>query len=234
MSFKNYIKNIFYQVFKKDSHYYTHLNKNELNHRKYIGDKWDEIGKLQFDFLINEGLKPHHKLIDIGCGSLRGGIHFIKYLDKSNYFGTDINKNLIKLGITKELSKELKDKVNNDNFIVSENFNFNFNVDYFDFAIALSVFTHLRKNNILKCLENLNKKINKGAFYSTFFIVKNNHKNKPFNHTSNITSYSYKDPFHYTIQEIEEIAFKANFECSEVKDFLHPRNQKMIKFIKKR
>ena len=101
MSLKNYIKNIFYTFFKKDSHYYTHVNSNKLNHRNFIGDKWDEIGKLQFDFLKDEGLKPHHKLIDIGCGSLRGGIHFIKYLDKFNYFGTDINNNLIRLGIEK-------------------------------------------------------------------------------------------------------------------------------------
>ena len=233
MPLKTYIKNLFYTFFKKDSHYYSYVDNNELDHRNYIGDKWDEIGKLQFDFLINEGLKPHHKLIDIGCGSLRGGIHFIKYLDRFNYFGTDLNGDLIKLGIENELNDDLKNKINNDNFIVSENFNFNFEVDYFDYAIALSVFTHLRKNNILKCLENLNKKIDKGVFYSTFFIVENDYKDKPYKQSNDITSYPHKDPYHYTINEIEKIAIKANFECYEVKNFTHPRNQKMIKFKKK-
>ena len=98
MSIKNLFKTLFYSYFKRESHYYLNNNKN-INHREYIGDKWDEIGKLQFDFLIKKGLKPHHKLIDIGCGSLRGGVHFINYLNKKNYFGTDINYDLIKIGL---------------------------------------------------------------------------------------------------------------------------------------
>ena len=157
MSIKNLFKTLFYSYFKRESHYYLNNNKN-INHREYIGDKWDEIGKLQFDFLIKKGLKPHHKLIDIGCGSLRGGVHFINYLNKKNYFGTDINYDLIKIGLLKELDDKLKSKIDENNFLVSKNFNFNFNVDYFDYAIALSVFTHLRKSNIIACLKNLKKK----------------------------------------------------------------------------
>lgn len=234
MSLKNLIKNLFYTYFKKDSHYYFKTNKKQLNHREYIGDKWDEIGKLQFYFLRNNGLKPHHKLIDIGCGSLRGGIHFINYLDRFNYFGTDINNDLIKLGLSKELSIELKSKVNNDNFIISKNFNFNFNIDYFDYAVAISVFTHLRKSNIITCLKNLKKKLNEGTFFSTFFIVENEYKDLPFVQTKEITSYPYKDPYHYTLNEIKEIAKNTGFECKLIDDFIHPRNQKMIAFNKKK
>lgn len=233
MSLNSYIKKLFRTYFKKDSHYYSNIDKDKLNHRKYIGDKWDEIGKLQFDFLKKEGLKPHHKLIDIGCGSLRGGIHFIEYLNEFNYYGTDINPNLIELGLTKELNPSFKNKVNTNNFIISKNFDFNFNVDYFDYAIALSVFTHLRKNNVLQCLENLNKKIGSGSFYSTFFIVDENNKNKPFDQSKEITSYSYKDPYHFTYKEIEKMAFQTNYKCEKIEYFRHPRNQKMIKFTKK-
>ena len=56
-------------------------------HRDVIGGLWEELGQLQLDFMIREGLKPHHKLLDIGCGSLRGGIHYIRYLDVGNYVG---------------------------------------------------------------------------------------------------------------------------------------------------
>lgn len=53
----------------------TIVNKvmNREPHRIAVGGMWDEIGKLQFEFMVKQGLKPHHKFLDIGCGSLRGG-----------------------------------------------------------------------------------------------------------------------------------------------------------------
>ena len=40
----------------------------EGGHREAIGGLWDELGEHQLGFLIREGMKPHHKLLDIGCG----------------------------------------------------------------------------------------------------------------------------------------------------------------------
>ena len=80
------------------------------NHRDLAGGMWEEIGKLQFDFMMQQGLKPHHVLLDIGCGPLRGGVYFIKYLDKGNYLGIDKNKSLVNGGIEKELGQQLLNK----------------------------------------------------------------------------------------------------------------------------
>jgi hypothetical protein len=60
-----------------------------LWHRKAVGGLWDEIGRLQFDYFVSQGLVPHHRLLDLGCGSLRGGVHFIAYLDPDRYSGVD-------------------------------------------------------------------------------------------------------------------------------------------------
>jgi SAM-dependent methyltransferase len=35
-------------------------------------------------------LKPRHKVVEYGCGSLRLGAHFISYLDRGHYFGLDV------------------------------------------------------------------------------------------------------------------------------------------------
>ena len=56
-----------------------------------IGGKWEAMGKLQFDFLVRQGLQAQHSLLDIGCGTLRGGRHFIRHLDAGNYTGLDIS-----------------------------------------------------------------------------------------------------------------------------------------------
>jgi hypothetical protein len=37
-------------------------------HRKFVGQMWNEIGKLQFDFLRMHGLLRQHKLLDILIG----------------------------------------------------------------------------------------------------------------------------------------------------------------------
>jgi len=67
-------------------------------HRKFVGSFWKEIGNLQFEFLCAQGLRKKDKLLDIGCGALRGGIHFIKYLEEGNYTGIDANESLIRAG----------------------------------------------------------------------------------------------------------------------------------------
>ena len=59
----------------------------EMGHRQYVGGCWDEIGRLQFDYLVSQGLRPNHYLLDIACGSLRAGIHFIPYLEPGHYLG---------------------------------------------------------------------------------------------------------------------------------------------------
>jgi SAM-dependent methyltransferase len=44
------------------------------------------------------GLKPHHRVIDYGCGSLRIGAHFIRYLNPGCYFGLDVVPNFFEWG----------------------------------------------------------------------------------------------------------------------------------------
>ena len=67
-------------------------------HREAIGGLWDEIGDLQMRFLIAQGMQPGHRLLDVGCGSLRLGSRAVEYLDAQRYFGSDLNEVLIRAG----------------------------------------------------------------------------------------------------------------------------------------
>jgi hypothetical protein len=81
--------------------YSKELSSEEIRnkeHRALFGGLWDELGRLQLEFLVEAGLEPRHKLLDIGCGCLRGGIHYLDYLDEGNYFGLDVNSSLIEAG----------------------------------------------------------------------------------------------------------------------------------------
>lgn len=52
-------------------------------------DKQGMKRQFQIDFLKKMGLLPHHLLLDIGCGTLRGGIPIISYLNRGCYFGLE-------------------------------------------------------------------------------------------------------------------------------------------------
>jgi len=61
----------------------------KIGHRQYIGGNWEEIGSLQFDFLLSRGLQPDSYLLDIACGSLRLSVKAIPYLEESHYLGIE-------------------------------------------------------------------------------------------------------------------------------------------------
>jgi len=45
------------------------------------------MGQWQLDFLVGQGLRPWHCLLDLACGSLRAGVRFIDYLEPGHYLG---------------------------------------------------------------------------------------------------------------------------------------------------
>jgi len=47
-------------------------------------EAWDRRGEFQLHFLQQAGLQPQHRLLDIGCGPLRAGQFFIRYLEPEN------------------------------------------------------------------------------------------------------------------------------------------------------
>ena len=64
---------------------------------------WKMKREFQIAFLTEVGLKPEHYLLDIGCGTLRGGVPVIRYLKEGHYFGVDARPEVIE-----EAKKELE------------------------------------------------------------------------------------------------------------------------------
>lgn len=65
---------------------------------------WKMKRDFQIYFLKRVGLQPRHFLIDIGCGTLRGGIPIIQYLGDGHYFGIESRSHVRAEG-EKELSE---------------------------------------------------------------------------------------------------------------------------------
>jgi len=202
----------------------------EGDHRALIGGLWDEVGDLQFDFLKERGLQPEDCLLDIGCGSMRGGVRFAAYLQPGNYWGVDSSEALLEAGYNIELSQAgLASRVPRDHLLCDDEFRFDKLGAAFDIAIAQSLFTHLSANRIRLCLHRLAAVMRPGGrLFATLFLVDEHHPfDSEFQHPRGITTSGFKDPFHYRLSEFEHILIGLPWRLTWVGDWKHPRDQKM-------
>lgn len=203
-------------------------------HRAAVGGLWDELGKLQFSFLVAQGLRPEHTLLDIGCGSFRGGVHFINYLRPGNYFGIDANEDLTRAGYREEVEAAgLGPRLPRENILVDSHFAFERFARTFDFALALSVFTHLPLNHIRLCLRRLEPRMRPGCrFYATFFECPGgNAWEAPLVHEpGGVTTYPDQDPYHYGLDDLRWCASGLAWRLELIGKWNHPRDQRMLCF----
>lgn len=205
----------------------------EGRHREFIGGLWEEMGQLQMDFLRSQGLSSSHRLLDIGCGSLRLGQLAIPYLEPLRYFGTDISPDLIEAGYDRELSDADRLKAPKSHFHVSENFDFSFLDEPVDFAIAQSVFTHLPLNHLRRCLGQLASRMRTGGVLFVTFFECGSDQNlmDPIQHPGGgITSYDTRDPYHYYVSDLGWAIDQAPWRLAPIGNWGHPRGQHIAAF----
>lgn len=201
----------------------------DRGHRAVVGGMWDEIGGLQRDFLIGQGLRPRDSVLDIGCGSLRGGVTLAKYLKPRNYYGLDISEALISAGYEHEiLAAGLGDRLPRSNLQVTDQFEIPF-PRRFRYAIAVSVFTHLTLDYLGRCLTRLHPKMAAGgSFYASFFEGAADMPSITW--PSGVVSFPDADPFHFSQDEIRQ-ALPPAWDMEWVGDWSHPRDQRMARFV---
>jgi len=125
----------------------------QAHYRAYIDapDNYDLMAAMQFTLMTGLGLRQYHRLLDIGCGSLRAGRLFIPYLLPGRYFGIEPNQWLIDQAIEHEVGRDLI-HIKNPQFSNSSDFDLTSFGVMFDFIIAQSVFTHAPPRQIALCL----------------------------------------------------------------------------------
>lgn len=67
-------------------------------YKNYLGggaETWSRRGRFQRELLRSLGLVQGHSLLDVGCGPIRAGVHFIEFLDPGNYCGVDFNPSFV-------------------------------------------------------------------------------------------------------------------------------------------
>lgn len=121
-----------------------------------IGGIPEILGPWQLELLRLHDLEPNHRVLDLGCGTLRGGLHIIDFLDPNCYFGADPNQWLLDTG----------EIFVNDAGLAEKNPRLG-DLDWadtlpdhsFDFILTQSVLNHLDRRGIRQLVERAEKKL---------------------------------------------------------------------------
>lgn len=190
------------------------------HYRAYIGsgEVYDLVGAIQFSILTFLGLREHHFLLDIGCGSLRGGKLFIPYLLPGRYFGIEPEQWLIEEGIRNEVGKDLIDikqpVLSND-----RNFTLSAFDQQFDFILAHSIFSHASQQQIRTCLSEAKNVMGPASVFAATFVRGQQ------NYTG--SRWVYPHCVTYTLEHIAGLAEAHGLICKPI-DWPHPTQQTWV------
>ena len=130
---------------------------------------FEGVGRLQLITALREGLNPWSKLVDIGCGCLRGGYWFVHFLDKGCYCGIEPNREMLDQGIARILEPGLVDE-KAPRFDHNADFDTSVFREKFDFFVARSVWTHASKRQIQAMLDAFARDASSDGVFLTSYL----------------------------------------------------------------
>jgi hypothetical protein len=191
-----------------------------LEYRSFVGpeQKYDLVAAIQFNLLVFLGLREHHSLLDIGCGSLRGGRLFIPYLLPDRYYGIEPEEWLLEEGIKNEVGRDLirlkRPVFSNDNEFTLSIFG-----REFDFVLAQSIFSHASKKQIRTCLSEARKVMKDTSIFAATFV-----EGRPDYKGG---TWVYPDCINYSFETLCDLASENGLKCQKI-DWSHPNLQSWI------
>jgi cyclopropane fatty-acyl-phospholipid synthase-like methyltransferase len=169
---------------------------------------------MTFNLLTTLGLRQHHSLLDIGCGSLRIGRLLIPYLNRGKYFGVEPNEWLVDEGIRRELGETLV-QIKRPTFFFSDSPDTIAQSKIsFNFALAQSIFSHCGLDLIQAWLSAISRSLAQdGALFATFLIGEED---------SAQAGWIYPKCVNYRPATLKRAAEEVNLRF-EILDWKHPR-----------
>jgi cyclopropane fatty-acyl-phospholipid synthase-like methyltransferase len=184
------------------------------HYRAFVGppQDYDLIGAMTFNLLTTAGLRQHHRLVDVGCGSLRAGRLFIPYLNVGNYIGIEPHRWLLDEAIKREVGRDLI-RIKAPRFIFKAVLE---ETDWFeaDYALAQSIFSHASRAQVARWLHDLYARLTQaGALFATFVSGSKDYQGDEWIYPGCVT---------YRSETMAEAAHQAGFQFTSL-SWRHPR-----------
>ncbi|WP_396452873.1 class I SAM-dependent methyltransferase [Actinomadura sp.] len=181
-------------------------------------DRWLKLGRMQFDYLLQHGLKPDDRILEIGCGNLRAGWRFIDYLDAGNYYGIDISPDILLAAQNTLVQQDLQNKVPHLTLVNDLKLRF-LPSRHFTVVHAHSVFSHSPIDVIDECLANVGRVLAPDGFFDF-----------TFDRTEGAEHHVLREDFYYRTETLIGLAERHGFAARFMEDWEElPHGQSKIR-----
>jgi hypothetical protein len=130
---------------------------------------FERMGRMQFSLMVREGIYPWSKVLDIGCGCLRGGYWMVHFLNPDCYCGIEPNVSMVNVGLSEIIEPEVliakRPRIDHNAVFDSSVFGVTF-----DAFLARSIWTHASKAMIATMLDNFVRDSSSRAFFLTSYL----------------------------------------------------------------
>ena len=159
----------------------------------FIGSgDFQKTGEMLRNQLVDlAGLKPHYRVLDVGCGMGRLAVPLVSYLDENgSYEGFDIVKSAIvwckrRIGAKDSRFNFTHIDLRNDLYNLStqqeaRHFQFPYGSGEFDLVCLTSVFTHMVLEDVENYLDQIQRILKPGGVcFATFFLMNQKGSSEP-------------------------------------------------------
>lgn len=183
--------------------------------------RWTALGRAQFDYLTSHGLRRDHRLLEIGCGNLRGGRHFIDYLDVGNYTGIDISPDILLSAQRTLVEFGLQAKLPRLTLVGDLTLSWLPDAS-FDVVHAHSVFSHTPPQVIDECLTHVGRVMRPDGFFDF-----------TFNETHEREHQVVREDWYYRAASLIRVAESAGFHARKLDDW-HGNKQSKLRLERRR
>ena len=200
--------------------FYRAVMADDVKRRTPIGavgtvreERWEVVGRKQFSFLRNHGLERHHQLLEIGCGNLRAGRHFIRYLKRGRYTGVDISPEILLAAQETLVTDGLQEKRPRLFLVDGTSLDF-LAADGFDVVHAHSVFTHTPLEVITSYFAAVYRVLRPGGFFDfTYHLT----EGEPW--------HVLEEDYYFATELLLETARAAGFEGRRLTEWVYPQEK---------
>jgi hypothetical protein len=128
-----------------------------------------EGGRRQLVALLDAGLNPESKVLEIGCGCMRAAYWLIRFLEPSCYHGIEPASQRVGFGL-QYLFTPAELKYKRPRFDYNPHFDTSVFVTRFDFFLAGSIWTHASKRQIAAMLDSFVRDATAAGTFLTSYL----------------------------------------------------------------
>lgn len=114
---------------------------------------FEAVGRMGFTLLLENGLRPSSRVLDVGCGALRLGYWLMRFLDPGGYHGIEPQQEMLRVGLEQIVEPEVVERAE-ARFDDNDRFDFSVFDTEFDFVVARSIWSHASKPQIAAMLSS--------------------------------------------------------------------------------